>query len=457
MVNMLFHYLKEVIKDPVFIKRTLMIAVPLMLQQLIVSSVNLVDNLMVGQLGDLSLSAVSSANRFYFIAQTGINGLVAACTIFLAQYHGAENEEKMRESYRFSLVSSYLLCSVFFIAAILFPNEIIRFFIKNEEIVLIGTQYLRIACLSYLPMVLSLATSSAMRAMGNTKTPLFISMFSVFTNVVLDYVLIFGEFGFPALGVEGAAIATVMARVLEMTLYMLALKKMDMPFKTRVTDLFHFTFDLAKNITKKAVPLCTNEILWSSGMATLMKLYSTRGVIANTAYSMTTTIADLFFVLFAGMATASTVMIGTSLGANRIDEARDNGYKLIVFSMLLSLVFAAVMFGSSFLVPSLYNVSKEASDLASNFLRVESCLFWLYMFNTQCYFTLRAGGDTKSTMFMDSGFMWTFNLPLVTLLAYATDISIILLFVAGQCTDFVKAIISYKLVKKEKWLTNLTQ
>lgn len=455
-MTLLIHYFKELFKDRDFMKKALMIAIPLMLQQLIVNSVNLVDNLMVGQLGDYSLSAVSSANRFYFIATMGTNGMIAASIIFLSQFNGANNYDKMKETFRFSFISSFILCFVFFTAALLFPSSIIHFFINDATIISIGSTYLKIACFSYLPMVISLCVSNALRAMGETKLPLCISIVSVVTNVILDYLLIFGFKFIPAMGVAGAAIATLAARVLEAIIYLIVLHKNDYPFKTKIKDMFKIDGHLAMSILKKALPLCVNEILWSGGMATLLKFYSTRGVAANTGYSVSSTVADLFYVLFTGMATASTVLIGTALGANKIDEARDSGYKLICFSMMLSLVFGSMMFTSSFAVPYIFNVSAEAQTIASNFLRVMSVLFWLYMFNTQCYFTLRAGGDTKSTMFMDSVYMWTINLPFVGLLAYYTNINIYLLYIAGQCTDFIKAILSFHLVRKEKWVRNLT-
>lgn len=453
---MLIEHFKLLIDDKKFMKKVLLIAIPLMLQQLIVNSVNLVDNVMVGQLGDYSLSAVSSANRFYFIATMGTNGMIAACIIFLSQYYGAGNYAKMKETFRFSLLGAFGLCFVFFLAALLIPETIISFFINDPLIMEIGATYLRIACFSYLPMVLSLCVSNALRAMGVTKGPLLISITSVLINIILDYLFIFGLGPLPAMGVAGAAWATLIARVVEALIYMVVLRSHDYPFETRMKDLFKINKELVKAIFKKALPLCINEILWSAGMATLLKYYSTRGISANTGYSISTTVSDLFYVLFTGMATATTVMVGTYLGADELDKARANGYKLIIFSMLMAVVLGLMMFGSSFLVPYIFNVSSEALDIAANFLRIMSLLFWIYMFNTQCFFILRAGGDTKNTMFMDSVYMWLVNLPLVGLLTYLTDLNIYLLYIAGQMTDLLKAVFSFHLLRKEKWVNNLT-
>ena len=448
-------YFKELLQDRQFQKMALLIAIPLMLQQLVVSSVNLVDNLMVGQLGDVALSGVSNANRFYLIAWYGLNGMIASGVIYLSQFKGAEDDDRMKQTFRFMIVSSYALCILFFLVGLFFSEQIIGFFIKDNRVIALGSAYLRIAVFSYLPSTLSGCISSALRAMGETKIPLKVSIVSVLTNTFLNYVLIFGNFGMMALGVEGAAIATLIARLVEMSLYLIVLKRSDMPFKTRIKNIFRFDIGLARHVIIRGIPLCINEILFSFGISTLLKCYSNRGLAVNTAYSMANTISDMFFVLFAGMATASTVLIGTPLGANRLEEGKHNGYKLVSFSLILSLLFLSLMFGCSFLIPYLYNVSSEAKHLAADFLRVMAMFFVLYMFNTSCYFVLRAGGDTKSTLYMDSLFMWTFNIPLVALLSYFTTIPAIALYAIGQSTDLVKALLSYRLLKKEKWVRNL--
>ncbi len=454
---MLFEYLKETIKDKILIKTCLTIAIPLMFQQLIVASVNLVDNLMVGELGDVAVSGVSCANRYYNICQYAVNGLIVSCIIFLSQYNGANDNEHMKQSFRFSIVSSYTIIILFFLLATFIPEKLIGFIINDPQIIETGSAYIRIACLSYLPLGISFPISQSLRATGETRLPVIMSMVSLVINILFDYLLIFGHLGLPALGVKGAAIATVLARIIEAILYLYAISKNDYAFNSSITKIFHFEKSLAKNIIIKAIPLIANETLWQFGMTTLIKSYSSRGAIVNTAYSISVTISDLFFILFAGMATATTILVGTPLGANKLKEAKDNAYKLICFSMLLSLVFGLLMASSTFIVPLLYSkVSSDSLNLAKQFILVMSFFYILYMFNTQCFFTLRTGGDTRSTMFMDSCFMWLFNIPLVAIFAYKTNIPVLFVYIIGQSTDFVKAGIAYRMVRKEKWVKNLT-
>lgn len=449
--------LSKFIVDKKFMIAAVTVGIPLMLQQLITGSVNLVDNLMVGQLGDAAIGGVAAINRFYIIAQFGTNGIVAAAAIFIAQYYGANNQEKMKESFRFVLSTACIIMLFFFLLAILIPEQILGFFTQDAETIKLGVQYTRLVAWTYLPVAVTLSISGSMRAVGETKIPLFVSAIAVLTNTFLNYCLIFGNFGFPNLGIRGAAYATLAARIIEVLLLLYYLKERDFKFKTSCKDLFKIPSTLVKKIAVKAAPLAMNEVLWSAGMATLFKFYSTRGPEVMSGYSISSTIADIFFVLFGGMAAASTVLISQPLGANRLDEARSHGYKLIGFSVLLSIIFAALMFGSSYIIPNLYsNVSAETIGIASKLLKIQSIMFACYVVNTQNYFILRAGGDTKSTLIMDSVFMWCFNIPLVACFTYFTGLPIFALYLIGQSTDFIKLAFGYILVRKEKWVVNLT-
>lgn len=448
---------KKFIGNKAFYIAVFAIAIPLMLQSLITSSVNLVDNLMVGQLGDTVISAVASVNRFYMIANFGTNGIVAAAAIFLAQYYGANNKEKMKEAYRFGILCALLIIAPFFLLAMFVPESIIGFFSHDPALVEIGVGYLKIVGFSFVPAAISIALYSSMRSVGETKYPLMVSVFAVFTNAFLNYVLIFGHLGFPELGVQGAAIATLIARTLEMIVIISITYGQKFEYRSRIRDLFKVDGKLAKAIMLKGLPLALNEVLWAGGMATILKIYGTRGVVVMSGYSIASTSADIFFSLFSGMAIATTVLISQKLGANELDEARDNGYKLIGTSFMMAFVMGALLFLSAFFVPNLFSVSEEAKIFARNILVIMSLFFWIYMTTAQMYFILRAGGDTKSTLIMDASYMWLVNIPLLAVFAYFTSSSIYVIYILGQLTDIVKLGLAYVLVKKEKWVKNLTE
>jgi len=447
--------LEKIKTNKTFYLHVLSLAVPFMLQQLIGSSVNLLDNLMVGQLGDAAIAGVASANRFYLIATFAIFGLSGASSIFIAQYFGAKDEEHIKQSFRFSLIAAYGLIFPFLLIGTFYPVFIIGLFTKDPAVIASGSLYLKIAIWTYIPMTFSMTVGNAMRSVGETKIPLYTSMVAIVTNLIFNYILIFGHFGFPKMGVQGAALATIIARVLEVIVIAVILQKKHFVFNTKIRDLFHISPKLLKAITLKAIPLTTNEIFWSTGMSVLFKFYSTRGTEVMAGMSISGTVADLFFTLFGGMTVATTVVISQALGANRLDEARKDAYKLLHFSQGLAVFMGLLMFTVSFIVPQWYDVSVTSRHTAETFLRIQSAMFWLYMSNAQIFFTLRAGGDTKSTLLMDAVFMWTVNLPAVGLVTYLTNWNVYAIYLVGQSTDFLKFAFAYSLLKREKWVKNL--
>ena len=455
----MFMFFRKYIGTRKFYMTVLAVALPLMFQQLITSSVNLVDNLMIGQLGDEALSGVAAVNRYYMVSLFGINGLMAATTVFIAQFFGAKNTGKMKETFRIAIIGGYIVAIPFFLLGTFGAHHVLNFFISSGDALTIsyGIQYLHVIAWTFIPLALSLAIGQSMRSIGDVKTPLYAAISAVLINVCFNYILIFGHFGFPRLGVVGAALATLLARVVEMLVLLLLLKIRSYEFKTKISEMFKFSKQMAFTIIKKGAPLVVNEIFWGTGMSLLFVFYGTRGVEVSSGYAIAGTTADLFFTLFAGMAVATTVLVSQPLGADQKEEAQKNGYQLILFSMMMALVFGILIFLSSFIVPQFYSeVSPQAKEISTTFLRIMGCLFFIYMANAECYFILRAGGDMKSTLFMDAGFMWCINLPLVALVTYFTDWPIYYIYITGQVTDLLKLVVSLWMVKKEKWVKNLT-
>jgi putative MATE family efflux protein len=448
--------IKKFIGDKQFIKTVLVIAVPLMLQNLVSAGVNLVDNMMVGQLGDAALSGVVAVNRVYMVAFFGIMGLMASASIFIAQYYGAKDEDHMRQAFRFGLVLSVGIGIGFALMGLIFPREMVSFFTKDEAILVEGVKYFHYAALSLIPLGGCVAIGGAMRSIGDVKTPMTASIVAVFTNMFFNYMLIFGHFGAPKMGVAGAALATLIARIVELIILIAVMKYKSYGFGTKLSQLFVIQPLVAQRIFIKAIPLTVNEILWASGMATLFKFYATRGTEVMSGYAIAMTVGDLFFTLFGGMAAATTIILSQQLGANKLESAKADAYKLLGLSVCLAAIFGVLLFGTSFVIPQFYNVSALSKATAVNFLRIVSVMFWVYMGSAQCYFILRSGGDTTSTFIMDSLYMWVVNIPIVGMVAYLTKVNIVVLYMVGQSTDFIKLILSYRLVRKGNWIKNLT-
>lgn len=439
-----------------FIRRVLTLAIPMIFQQMLTSAVNLLDNLMVGQLGDVTLSAVAAGNKFNMIGFFAIFGVTAASGVYISQFHGAGEKGRIQESFRFSLLASTLIASLFVVLGIAFPREIAHFFAPEPALGDVLETYLPLAVLSFLPQIYSLNAQTAMRTLGRTTPPLFLSMLAVVGNACFNHIFIFGHLGLPAMGAKGAALGTLLARLLEFVATYAVVRRFHFDFYSPLSRIFQIPSVLAKAISLKALPLVINEIGFASSMALLFKFYATRGTEVMAAMTIMTTTSELFFVLFSGLSVATTVVVGHALGANKLEEARANAYRLFQLALLLSISFASLMFLSSYIVPNFYDVSPQVKAMAGFFLRIYSVFYVFYTINGMGYQIMRSGGDMRTTMIMDSGFAWCVNLPVVGLAAYLTDWPIQVIFLLGQFTDILKGFVTAHLLPKETWVRNLS-
>lgn len=443
------------IGDTSFNLKTLKIALPLMFQQLISNSVTLIINLMLGGLGDNALAGVAAVNRYFMIASYGTNGAISAATVFIAQFFGAKDSKRIKQAFRFAILISIIVMGIAILPALAFPRFIIDFIVKDDAVISEGMKYIRIAALSFIPNMISLPIVAAMRASGDTKTPLASGILSFTSNVLLNYLLIYGNFGFPKFGLFGGALSLLSARLIEMSFLMVRLHQGNYAFKTKIKEIFVIQKSLILTMVSKMLPLTISEIFWAIGLTLLLKFYATRGADVVTGYSIASTFSDLFFTMNAGMAVSCTLLIAQPLGANQLDKARENGYKILGFAAMMSVLFGAMLFASSYIVPYLYDVSQQSETVAVSFLRIMSLFFGIYVLNTTHYCVLRAGGDMTSTMILESGHMWLINLTAVGFATHFTNLPIIPLYIIGQCTDLIKLAIAHKLVTQEKWVKSL--
>lgn len=440
-----------------FIRRTLHISIPMILQSLVTSMVNLLDNIMVGQLGESAITAVAAANKFYLIGIFAIQGLIDATGVYLSQFYGAGEKERVRQCYRFSFLSSGLVSLLFISAGLLLPVQIGRFFTPDAAISGPVAAYMPLAALSFIPQIYSANAQNSMRLLGETRLPLQISFLTVFTNAFFNWIFIFGKLGAPALGVTGAALGTILARSVEYLVSLFFVGRRRFIFAGSLRQIRKVPAKLATAILRRAFPLMLNEIGFSGGEAMLFKFYGTRGSQVLAAMNIMGTTSDLFFALFSGMAVATAVIVSQTLGADDLETARSNAYRLLKLGLFLGVFFAGLMLVASFTVPLLYVVHSEVRALAGYFIRLYALFYMVYTLNSMVYFILRAGGDMRHTMLMDSGYFWLVNIPVIAGLAYFSQWSIQAMFLAGQLTDLCKCLISVPFLLRETWLKNLTK
>ncbi|MCF7923616.1 MAG: MATE family efflux transporter [Candidatus Izimaplasma sp.] len=438
-----------------FYRRLLLLSMPIIIQQLITSSVQLVDNLMVGSLGELAIGSVSVVNQLYFVVIIVTFGAMGAAGIYTAQFFGSNQKDKLKQTFRFKLLIGFGIAAFAIFLFTVFGETFISMFTDNPVTIQGGLDYLNIAKWVMIPLVLTTAISTSFREIGITKPLLRISIVAILFNVVLNYLLIFGNFGFPELGIKGAAYGTLISRVIEFCLLLILLINRGKIFNTKIFDIFKIDGILLKVIIITAIPLVINEFLFSFGQTMFLESYATRGDNALAAINITNAISQLVFITFGGIGTAVAVLVGNTLGENKLKEAKANSLKIIAFAVFFALILGTILFILSFFVLNLYDITEETEAIAKFNIRVNALIIPIISLYIALYFTLRSGGDTRSTMIIDSGYIWVVQVPVVFLLARLTDLGVIYLYLIVQLLEIPKVFLAYSRYKKDHWVKNL--
>ena len=454
---------KKYLGDKAFYKMVLAIVIPIMVQNAITNFVSLLDNIMVGQVGTEPMSGVAVANQLMFVFNLCVFGGISGAGIYSAQFHGADNQEGVRSCFRFKLYLGLALCAGAIALFLVKGEALIGLYLNDVDAGKVaatlrhGMDYLRVMLWGLPAFALSQIYASTLREGGETGLPMRAGVIAVFVNLVFNYLLMFGHLGLPALGVRGAAIATVLSRYVE--LFIVAGTAHRHPERFRFIRGLYATprvpADLAKAIAIKGAPLLINEALWSLGMATLTQCYSLRGLDVVAAMNISTTVSNLFAATFLSMGTATAIIVGQSLGASDLDTARDRAWKLIAFSIFLSLCGGALMLLASPLVPRVYRTEPEVRRLATHLLMVYSLCMPLFSYCNSAYFILRSGGKTMITFFFDSGYTWVVAVPLAWCLVRLTTLDVLAVYLLVKSADNIKVVFGHFLIARGSWLNNM--
>lgn len=463
---MLKNFRKKFIGDKAFYMMVLGIAVPIMIQNGITNFVNLLDNIMVGRLGTEQMSGVSIVNQLMFVYNICIFGGVSGAGIFTAQYFGQKDDEGIRHTFRFKLWMTLVLTVGAILLFLFFDDTLINLYLSGSSdggdllaTLEYGKQYLRIMIFSLPAFMVLQVYASTLRECGETVVPMKAGMAAVLVNLVFNYLLIYGKFGFPELGVVGAAIATTMSRYIEVAIVILWTHR-HAEIHTFVNHLYSsltLPVSTAKKIFIKGMPLIVNEALWSAGMAMLTQCYSVRGLNVVAGLNIANTVNNVFNVVFLALGNSVAIVVGQLLGAGKMEEARDRDNKMIAFSVFSCIGVAVVMIALSPVFPLLYNTSEAVRHQATAFMIAQAIFMPQAAFIHATYFTLRSGGKTIVTFFFDCVFLWIVNVPVVFALSRFTGMQAHYIYVCCQIADWIKCIIGFILVKKGVWIQNIVK
>lgn len=446
-----------------FYKRLLLLAVPIMIQNAITNFVGFLDNIMVGQLGTEPMSGVAIVNQLIFVFNLLVFGGLSGAGIFGAQFYGNGDHKGVRDTFRFKLLFGMIIVVVTFIVLVTCGESLIRLYLTNgeegnlQQTFEYGKEYLMVILLEIIPFVVVQIYASTLRETGQTLLPMFAGIIAVFVNLAGNYVLIFGKFGAPRMGVAGAAAATVLARIVECAIVIIWThhKKEQNQFVIGVYRSLRVPRRLALDIVKKGSPLLVNEALWSAGIALVNQCFSVRGFTVVAATNISSTIGNLFNVVFIAMGSAVAIMVGQQLGASEFEKAKDTAAKVIAFSVCCTLLTSLLMILLSGVFPGLYNTTEDVREMAGAMIRITAYLMPMQAFLHATYFTIRSGGRTIITFLFDSGFSWVVAIPFIYGIVHFTGLPILVVFTLYYSLDFIKAAVGYILLKKGIWLQNI--
>ncbi len=457
--------LKKFIGDKAFYQKVIKLIIPIIIQQGITNVVNLLDNIMVGSLGTEPMSGVAIVNQIIFVFNLTIFGGISGVSIFGAQFFGIGDNLGVKHTFRFKFIFCVVSTAIALSALIPFGDELIMLFLDNEAnadldlTITLGyaLDYLMIAIIGLVPFMIVQVYTSTLRETGETVAPMIASVISIGVNFVLNLVLIFGFLWIPAMGVRGAALATVIARFIEMIYIVIYTHKNKgkYPFIDGVYRSLKVPLPLVWKIIKTGTPLLLNEVLWSMGTTFVNQNYSTRGLEVVAANNISSTVWNIFCIIMMSMGSAVSILVGQKLGAGEIEEAKDIDRKLIFLSVASNTVIGLLLIASAPFIPLIYNTEQEVYDLATNFLMVAGASLPIHAFIHVTYFTIRSGGRTFITFLFDSVYTWCVPVVISFLLCRYTTLGIVLIYFIVQFSDIIKICIGLPMLMSGIWAKNI--
>lgn len=447
-----------------FYAYVLAIAVPMILQNVVTNFVSLLDNIMVGQIGTEQMSGVAIANQFFFVFNITIFGAVSGPGIFGSQFRGKGDHKGQMHTFRFRLAVVTLIMLIGAFIFHFFDTALISLYLSDAgstgDIALAlqyGKEYLGIMILGLVPFAYGQAYSSVLRECEETRIPMIGSVSAVGLNLFLDYALIFGRFGFPQMGVKGAAIATVVAKFIEAGVVIIwaHLHADKIPCIKGLYRSIYVPFDLMKKMVIRGIPLLANEFLWAFGMAMLNQCYAYRGLEVVAAQNISGTLTNLFGMVYLQLGASISIIVGQKLGAGKLEEARDTDNKMIAFSVMVCILVCIIMLPLARIFPFLYKTEPVIRELATYFVIIVAFAMPMWAFTNACYFTLRSGGKTGITFIFDSVYTWVIIMPLVFMLTRFTSLPIRPIFAIVTYIEVIKCTLGYFMVKSDLWINNI--
>lgn len=452
--------LRPLIGSRSFYREAVLVMLPVAGQQLLNSMFGFFDNLMVGMVDAATLSGVTVANKVFFVYQGIFWGITGAGGLLLSQYYGAGDRKNCQILFALQQLAGLLVAIAFTGILLVAPEMLLRAFVSDPATIAAGMGYVELIRFSYLPAAVSMVSLFSLRSVGQSKVPFVVGLFTISVNIVLNWIFIFGKLGLPAMGGRGAALATLIARIVEMLFYLVWIGSGRTWFTWNIAAARGAGRKLIRMVADKTFPLIANEFLWTMGTNMLFWSYARINEYAVPALVIVEQSMQFVYVMFGGMSAGVAILIGSRLGAGRFEEARRNSNQLMFMASCIGLVLMIISVAVSGVLPGFFNVSDELRQMATLLIRIQTLFFIPQILYTNIFFVLRAGGDIPSAFRLDAVYTWLVPIPLAILIAtvvpLVTPVSIVVAYVITQFMLNAKLALAFKYYAKGLWLKNLT-
>lgn len=434
-------------------KQIMVIFIPIILQQCIMNVLNIIDNFMAGRFGDVFISGITIVNRVFTIPNSMFMGLIAACAVFISQYHGREDHENSIKVFKISIDFSMIMLLPFIGAGIIFPDIIVGLFSKDPGVIEFGAIYMRLVSLSLIPYMLSQCIANSLRSIGQVRPSLLINFVVVFVKIILNYIFLYFPFH---LGIVGAGLSLILSRLIELTLYLVLLKSSSGLFTIKAMMKTKYDFQMVKKIMAKMLPLGFNELLYGIILSMLYVQYGSYNSETLAGYSIALTYYELFRVMFGSIGMTMNIFVLPSLGRKEFNHAKLFANQCFRFGIIVSLVLAFIMFISSYSIPLIYSGTTASLEIGARILRIIAFMFPFTTIHSLFYFVFRCGGDNFSILMVDSLFMLCITVPVQYLCIHFFNMNIYMTLLTVESMYLIKCYIAIKRIQKGVWLKNLT-
>ncbi|WP_129598372.1 MATE family efflux transporter [Anaerophilus nitritogenes] len=458
MTKIIQNLYKYLFQDKKFYQNLYKIALPIIIQNFIASSLNMVDTMMIGRVGEIQIAAVGIANQYFFLFNLLLIGICSGCGIFISQFWGKRDIVNIKKVLGMGMIAGAVLATIFTVIALYIPNQIINIFNTDPKVISEGVKYLKIVCISYIFTAITFNFGFASRCIENAILPMIVSSFALLFNTFFNYVFIFGNFGSKAMGVEGAALATLLARIIEASLLVGYIYFSKGVLAAKCSEMFSLSKDFIKKVLDTVIPVVLNEGCWGLGFVVYSVAYGRIGMQAMAAVQICNTVQNVFMVFIFGMSNASVVMIGNQIGAGHEDQAKIYAKRFSLLACLVGICLASILAISAPFILSFFNISDTVYHSALMILYINAGILLIRVFNCLLIVgILRAGGDAKRALFIEAFTMWCIGVPLAFLGAFYFKLPVHYVVALVTVEELFKFILGIPRLLSNKWIRNITE